>query len=78
MDTLRAIALTIVIVGAINWGLIGMFNVDVVQSIFGGSTTYDPSLASRIVYGLVGLSGLYAFTFYRFSDEKSDKRTNRE
>ena len=74
MDSLRAIALTIVIVGAINWGLIGLFDVDLVQSIFGGSTTYDPSFASRIVYGLVGLSGLYAFTFYRFSDEKSDKR----
>lgn len=70
MDTLRAIALTIVIVGALNWGLIGLFDFDLVQAIFGGTTTYMPSMASRIVYVLVGLSGLYAFTFYRFSSEE--------
>lgn len=69
MDTLRAIALTIVIVGAINWGLIGLFDFDLVQAIFGGTTSYAPSMASRIVYALVGLSGLYAFTFYRFGSE---------
>ncbi|HHW10446.1 MAG TPA: DUF378 domain-containing protein [Firmicutes bacterium] len=73
MDTLRAIALTILIIGAINWGLIGLFNIDLVQAIFGGTTTYSPSLASRIVYLLVGLSGLYAFTFYRMSEDSSDK-----
>lgn len=69
MDTLRTIALTIVIVGAINWGLIGLFDFDLVQAIFGGNTSYAPSMASRIVYVLVGLSGLYAFTFYRLGGE---------
>lgn len=73
MDTLRALALTIVIVGALNWGLIGLFDFDLVQAIFGGTTSYAPSLASRIVYGLVGLSGLYAFSFYRFGNEDRDK-----
>jgi uncharacterized membrane protein YuzA (DUF378 family) len=73
VDTLRAIALTIVIIGALNWGLIGLFNVDLVQAIFGGTTTYSPNLASRIVYLLVGLSGLYAFTFYRMSEDSADK-----
>lgn len=70
MDTLRAVALTIIIVGALNWGLVGLFNFDLVQSIFGGTTTYSPSMASRVVYVLVGLSGLYAFSFYRMSDDE--------
>ncbi len=73
VDTMRAIALTIVIVGALNWGLIGLFNIDLVQAIFGGTSSYSPSLASRIVYVLVGLSGLYAFTFYRSSEDRSEK-----
>jgi uncharacterized membrane protein YuzA (DUF378 family) len=78
MDTLRALALTVVIVGALNWGLIGLFDFDLVQAIFGGTTSYAPSMASRIVYGLVGLCGLYAFSFYRFShEEKVDGRDSR-
>jgi len=77
VDTLRAIALTIIIVGALNWGLVGLFDIDLVQSIFGGTSTYSPSMASRIVYALVGLSGLYAFTFYRFTEDRSDKSTNK-
>lgn len=77
MDTLRALALTIVIVGALNWGLIGLFDFDLVQAIFGGSSSYAPSLASRIVYGLVGLSGLYAFSFYRFSSEDKINEGNK-
>ncbi len=56
MDTT---ALVLVIVGALNWGLIGLFNFDLVAAIFGGQT----SLISRIVYTLVGLAGLYSITF---------------
>ncbi len=56
MDT---IALILVIVGALNWGLIGLFNFDLVATIFGGQT----ALLSRIVYSLVGLAGLYSITF---------------
>lgn len=52
-------ALVLVIVGALNWGLIALFNFDLVATLFGGSTT----LFSRIVYGLVGLSGLYSIKF---------------
>jgi uncharacterized membrane protein YuzA (DUF378 family) len=70
MDTWRAIALTLVIVGALNWGLVGLFDFDIVQSIFGGTSTYAASTASRVIYVLVGLSGLYALSFYRFSDEE--------
>ena len=56
MDT---IALILVIIGALNWGLIGLFNFDLVATLFGGQT----SLLSRIVYSLVGLAGLYSITF---------------
>ena len=46
--------LTLVIIGAINWGLIGFFQFDLVAFIFG-----NMSWLSRIIYALVGLSGLY-------------------
>lgn len=54
MKTLQVIALTIVIIGAINWGLIGLFDFDLVATIFGGAD----ALGSKIVYILVGLCGL--------------------
>lgn len=56
MDTA---ALILVIIGAINWGLIGLFGIDLVASLFGGQT----SMLSRIIYSLVGLAGLYSITF---------------
>lgn len=59
MKTLNCFALTIVIVGAINWGLIGLFNFNLVAFLFGSMT-----LLSRIIYALVGLCGLYLITFY--------------
>ncbi|TLS38884.1 DUF378 domain-containing protein [Pseudalkalibacillus caeni] len=58
MSTLQRIALILVIIGAINWGLIGFFQFDLVAAIFGGQN----AALSRIVYGLVGLSGLYCLT----------------
>ena len=59
MKTLDYIALILVVVGAINWGLIGFFSFDLVRLIFG-----DMTLISRIVYALVGVSGLYALSFF--------------
>ncbi len=56
MDT---VALILVIIGALNWGLIGLFNFDLVATLFGGQT----SLLSRIIYSIVGLAGLYSITF---------------
>lgn len=52
-------ALTIVIVGALNWLLIGLFRFDLVAFLFG-----DMSWLSRIVYALVGICGLYLISFY--------------
>lgn len=56
---MRTLALVLTIIGALNWGLIGLFGFDLVQAIFGGTTAYEPSVFSRIIFGLVGLSGLY-------------------
>lgn len=51
--------LTLVIIGAINWGLIGFFHFDFVAFIFG-----EMSWLSRIIYALVGIGGLYTCSFY--------------
>lgn len=56
---LDCIALTITLIGAINWGLIGIFKFNLVSFIFG-----DMSWLSRIIYILVGICGLYLITFY--------------
>lgn len=52
------IALILVIVGAINWGSIGLFGVDLVATVFGGQS----ALLSRVIYSLVGLAGLWSIT----------------
>lgn len=56
MSGVQRTALTIVIIGAINWGLIGFFHFDAISAIFGGVGT----VISRIIYGIVGLAGLYS------------------
>lgn len=54
-----ALALILVIIGALNWGLIGVCRFDLVAWIFGGQA----AVLSRIVYTLVGLAGLWCITF---------------
>lgn len=54
MSAIQRIALVLTIIGAINWGLIGFFQFDLVAAIFGG----QDSALSRIIYGLVGIAGL--------------------
>lgn len=54
MKVIDKIALVLIIIGAIDWGLIGFFGFDLVATIFG-----EMSVISRIVYGLVGISGLW-------------------
>ena len=62
------ISLTLVIVGALNWLLVGVFRFDLVAFLFG-----DLSWLSRIVYTLVGLCGLYLLSFYgRIEDMNND------
>ncbi|HHU78744.1 MAG: DUF378 domain-containing protein [Caldicoprobacterales bacterium] len=61
------LSLILVIIGAINWGLIALFQFDLVASLFGG----QDAVLSRIVYGLVGLAGLYCITLLFREREKS-------
>lgn len=55
MKALNIVTLALVIVGALNWGLVGLFQFDLVAALFGG----QDAVLARIVYTLVGLAGLY-------------------
>ena len=59
MKVIDYIALVLVIIGAINWGLIGLFGFDLVATLFGSM-----SVLSRIVYTLVGIAGLWSIRFF--------------
>lgn len=59
MKALDYTILTIVIIGAVNWGLIGFFDFDLVSTLFG-----QMSLLTRIIYAVVGIGGLYAISYY--------------
>ena len=57
MKTVKLIAFVLVIIGALNWGLMGAFHIDLVAKLLG-----EMSLLSRIVYILVGISGVFLLT----------------
>ncbi|HCL02625.1 MAG TPA: DUF378 domain-containing protein [Lachnoclostridium phytofermentans] len=59
MKVIDYIALVLVIIGAVNWGLIGFFQFDLVRFIFGNMT-----IIARTIYALVGISGLYALSYF--------------
>jgi uncharacterized membrane protein YuzA (DUF378 family) len=56
--TIARVLLWIAIIGALNWGLVGFFNWDLVRAIFGGETRTAASAFSRVIYAIVGLAGL--------------------
>lgn len=60
MKVVNIIALLLVIVGAFNWGLVGLFNFDLVAYLFGGPR----QLMSIVVYSLVGAAGVWSLTFF--------------
>ncbi len=64
MKLINNIALTLVIIGALNWLLVGLFEFNLVDAIFGAAT-----LLSRLVYILVGISGLWSIYFYKNINE---------
>ena len=65
MKIIKIIAFILTVIGAINWGLVGLFGFDLVSEIFG-----DMSIFSRIIFALVGLSGLYSlFAIYHCVSE---------
>lgn len=59
MKFLNYLVLTLVVIGSLNWLLVGLFEFNLVEAIFGGF-----SIVSRIVYILVGLAGIWAISFY--------------
>ena len=69
MQTLQKIALIFTIIGAINWGFIGIFDFNLVDALFG-----EASALSRVIYALVGITGLIniglLFTDYKDIDHK--------
>jgi len=68
MDTL---ALILAIIGALNWGLVGLFQFDVIAAIFGGMS----AIISRVIYTIVGLAGIWGISilFRRDSLKRHDK-----
>ncbi len=64
-----ATALVLAIIGAINWGLVGIFQFDLVAWIFGGQT----GGFSRVIYTLVGLAGLWCISLLFRKDELRER-----
>jgi uncharacterized membrane protein YuzA (DUF378 family) len=69
MSVLNKITLLLLIVGGLNWGLVGLANFDLVAAIFG-----EMSLLSRIVYSLVGLSAIWQLVPLVAGDRSSSVR----
>lgn len=65
MKAFYATVLTLVIIGGLNWGLVGLFNYNLVDALFG--TT---SWISRLVYIVVGVAAICSFAFYGTSKER--------
>ena len=59
MKVIDTIVLILIIIGVVNWGLLGFFEFDLVASIFGDMSTF-----ARIVYGIIGIAGLYSISFF--------------
>ena len=64
MKTLQKIALVLTIIGAINWGLIGLFKFNLVETLFGINT-----MLTRIIYSIVGICGLINIGIYFYEFE---------
>ncbi len=65
MKTLDFITITLIIVGALNWGLGGFFNFDLISFIFAGNMRW----IARVIFAIVGLCGIYSLTLYGKIDE---------
>lgn len=65
MRAFNAIVLTLIIIGGINWGLVGLFNYNLVDALFGSTSWF-----TRLVYILVGVSAICAFAFYGRNSQK--------
>lgn len=70
MKTLNIVALTLLIVGGLNWLLVGLFEFDLVAALFGG----QDSVLSRTIYTIVGICAIYSFKFYNNVSEEERAR----
>lgn len=59
MKVINGIVLALIVIGAINWGLVGLFNFNLVTFIFAKA-----AVVSRIIFTLVGIAGLWSLTFF--------------
>lgn len=59
MKFIDILALILILIGALNWGLIGFFSFDLVRVVFG-----NMSVLSRIIYALVGIAAIYGFSYF--------------
>ena len=67
-----SISLILIVIGALNWGLIGIFQFDIVAALFGGMS----GVVSRIVYTLVGLAGIWGITMLFRKENKASLRSH--
>ena len=56
---LDVVCLILIIIGAVNWGLIGFFNLDIISVIFG-----NMSMITRIIFAVVGIAGIYSLVLF--------------
>ena len=74
MKWTNIIALTLVIVGALNWGLIGFFGFDLVTTLFGGSLFW----LAGVIFALVGLAGIWCLTMYHSVGQETEMRMSKQ
>jgi hypothetical protein len=75
-NALSQVALWLSIIGALNWGLVGFFDWDLVRAIFGNESSTPASALARIIYALVGLAGLaLAFLAPRLRAREASRTT---
>lgn len=72
MRVIHWIALILVIIGALNWGMVGFFQINVVSAIFGGNS----AVVSRIIYCLVGLAGIWCFYLFKYLASCNIRKNN--
>lgn len=63
MCVINIIVMILMIIGALNWGMIGFFNYDVISAIFGGMPQANVGGIARFIYAIVGLAGLWGLSF---------------
>lgn len=72
MRTLNVIAMALLIIGGLNWLLVGLFSFDLVAALFGGEVGVKSGL-SRIVYVIVGIAALYGLSLFKPISESHDR-----